>query len=194
MTILIPPDRRLPDKQMASLLDLAWVHGKIGLLSFGGGMSGLVYQEVVVKRRWMGEEEFFSGLAVCQVLPGVNVGNLAVYVGQNLRGAPGAAVALGGMLAGPFFIVIAIASIFDRISGIAWISAMLDGVAAAAVGLLIMISIKGAKQAARTVFGLPVLLLTAVGVAIFHWPIIPVVLVLTPISVALAWIGMRRDV
>ena len=190
----LPPDENSSDRESVSLVDLAWVHGKIGLLSFGGGVSGLVYQEVVLKRKWIDEKEFFSGLALCQVLPGVNIGNLAVYVGQSLRGTIGAIAALGGMLAGPFLIVIGISLVYEKISNIAWVAATLNGVAAAALGLLIMIAIKGARQAARTSFGLPILLMATVSIGILHWPLMPVILVLTPISVIFARFAGQRDV
>jgi len=51
----------------------------------------------------------FSGYSLAQVLPGVNSTNMAVYIGQHLRGAIGAAVALSALLTAPFFIVIAVA-------------------------------------------------------------------------------------
>src|SRR5215211_1599010 len=47
-----------------SLLGLFLVCLQIGLFSFGGGLSGWIYQEVVVRRRWMSEDEFLSGLAL----------------------------------------------------------------------------------------------------------------------------------
>jgi len=51
----------------------------------------------------------FSGYSLAQVLPRVNSTNMAVYIGQHLRGAIGAAVALSALLTAPFFIVIAVA-------------------------------------------------------------------------------------
>ena len=46
------------------LPSLFWVFCRIGAFSFGGGLSGWVYREVVLMRPWMTEEEFMSSLAV----------------------------------------------------------------------------------------------------------------------------------
>jgi chromate transporter len=81
------PDRPVP---LASLYGLFFV---VGLSSFGGGLTAWFHREVVLARQWMTDDEFFSGYSLAQVLPGVNSTNMAVYIGQHLRGAIGAAVA-----------------------------------------------------------------------------------------------------
>ena len=86
-----------------TLLSLFTVFLRIGLFSFGGGLSGWIFREVVTLRGWIDEDEFMSGLAVAQILPGANVANLSLYIGQKLFGITGAVVALVGLLSGPFF-------------------------------------------------------------------------------------------
>ena len=76
----------------------------IGLFSFGGGLLPWIQREIVTLRGWMKDEEFLPGVALAQILPGVNSTNLAVFVGQRLRGAPGSVVAVIGMLTGPFLV------------------------------------------------------------------------------------------
>ena len=76
--------------QPVSLLAIFLVFFKLGAFSFGGGMTGWVYREVVQQRSWIGETEFLSGLALSQIVPGANVANLTIYVGQRLRGTLGA--------------------------------------------------------------------------------------------------------
>src|ERR1700751_3640335 len=66
---------------------------RVGSTSLGGGLSGWMMQEFVRRRRWLTETEFFSGLAVAQVLPGVNVVNLSIWIGWRLFGPAGATVA-----------------------------------------------------------------------------------------------------
>ena len=98
-----------------SLLALYKLFFGVGLFSFGGGLTAWFHREVVLVRGWMTNDEFFSGYSLAQLLPGVNSTNMAVYIGQHVRGAAGSAVALAGLLSGPFFIVIAAA-----VSTIAW--------------------------------------------------------------------------
>ena len=178
-----------PPEQPVSLLRLFLVCFQIGLFSFGGGLTGWIYQEVVVRRRWMSEDDFLSGLALCQVMPGINVSNLVVYIGQRLRGLLGSCVALVGLLVGPFFVVIALVLGYERIVGIAWVHAAMDGVAAAAIGLLLFVGFKGARRAVQRLPAAVVMFAIIVTVGLLQWPLVPVVLVLAPVSVALAWSG-----
>ena len=136
-------ERRVP----ARLLALFGVCVQIGLLSFGGGLTGWVHREVVARRTWMTEQEFLSGVALGQILPGTNISNLMVYIGQRLHGALGAVVALSALLIGPFFAVIGLATIYGSIAGQPWIQRGMDGLAAAAVGLILLVAIRGARRA-----------------------------------------------
>jgi chromate transporter len=186
------PDRdeasaSLPPPGQVSLLELFLVCFRLGIFSFGGGLTGWIYQEVVVKRRWMEEQDFLSGLALAQVLPGINITNLLVYVGQRLRGAAGAFVAVGSLLLGPFFIVIGLVLVYQQIAGLTWLQAVMDGVAAAALGLLLFVGLKATQRFVRRPEAMFILIATIVAVGILQWPLIPVALVLGPISVALAW-------
>ncbi|MEJ1975379.1 MAG: chromate transporter [Acetobacteraceae bacterium] len=52
-------------------LQLFLVFTKIGLTSFGGGLSGWILRELVQTRGWLSEEDFLSGLALAQAYPGV---------------------------------------------------------------------------------------------------------------------------
>jgi chromate transporter len=167
-------------KAPVSLLSLFLVFFRIGLFSFGGGLAGWVYREVVTVRAWLTDEEFLSGLALAQVLPGVNVG-------QRLRGAPGAPVAVFGLLAPPFFVIIGLVVVYDRIAGVIWLQAAMDGAAAAAIGLLLLLALKGGRHASGTVAGFVAFVVTFLCVAILEWPLVPVTLGLAPLSVAAAW-------
>ncbi len=176
-----------------SLLSLFLMCLQIGLFSFGGGLSGWIYQEVVVRRRWMSEDEFLSGLALCQVMPGINVTNLIVYIGQRVRGVPGACAGLIGLIVGPFFVVIGLVVIYERIAGLVWLQAAFDGMAAAAIGLLLTVGFKGAQRVLRVPPAMLVIAAIVITVGFLQWPLVPVVLVLAPVSVAFAWSAVRRD-
>lgn len=162
---------------------------RIGLLSFGGGLSGWVFREVVVLRGWLTEDEFMSGLALSQILPGTNVTNLAVYVSQRMRGVGGSAAAFLGLLSGPFVAVIALASAYGAVSRWPYADVAMEGVAATAIGLLLIVALRGVRRAARSVAGTLALAATFVGVGLLHWPLLLVVAIVGPASVAAAWRG-----
>lgn len=159
----------------------------MGLFSFGGGMSAWTHREMVQIRGWMTDEEFFSGYGLGQILPGVNSTNLAVYIGQHLRGGPGALVALAGLLTGPFIVVLAAAVTYDQLKEIPGFQIAMQGVAAAAIGLIVRMVIAGARNAARGIVPVLVILGTFVGVAIFKLPLLLVAAIAAPISVYAAW-------
>ena len=152
----------------------------------------LIVGGVMLKRGWMSEPEFFTGLALCQVLPGVNVVNLAVHVGQRLRGVVGAAVCTVGILLAPFFIVIALATIYDQIKDIAWLHAFFEGVAVSAVGLMVSVALRSVRGTFRGIVPYVIALTLIVTVGVLRWPMIPLALTLGPLSVFAAWWIQRR--
>lgn len=74
---------------------------KLGFISFGGpaGQIAIMHQEVVEKRRWIGENQFLRALNFCMLLPGPEAQQLATYIGWRLHGT------LGGIVAGSFFVI-----------------------------------------------------------------------------------------
>jgi chromate transporter len=171
----------------ARLQDVYRVFFWIGLFSFGGGLTAWIHREVVLMRGWMTDDEFFSGYALAQVLPGVNSTNIAIYVGQHVRGARGATVALIGMLSAPFFVVIAAAITYHQLALIPGFSAAMAGIAAAAVGMLFRVALSSARGLHRKPHSVIALLASFVAVGLLQWPLFPVLAVIAPLSVAAAW-------
>jgi chromate transporter len=159
----------------------------IGMFSFGGGLTPWMYREVVEARGWMTREAFLSGLAASQILPGVNSTNLAIFIGQRLRGALGATTALVGMLTAPFAFVLAAAMTYDTLLSVPAVAVALVGVAAAATGMLLRMGITSARAGLRGISSAVVMVATFVLVGVLRWPVIPVLAVIVPLSVAAAW-------
>src|SRR5262249_28480894 len=112
------------------LSTIFWIFFQIGSLSFGGGLTAWLYPETVEKRRLMEGVDFMGAMTLAQVLPGINMTNMSVYVGARLRGMGGALAAMLGLTLVPFFAIIAIGSIYGWIREIAALHYFLDGVAA----------------------------------------------------------------
>ena len=170
-----------------SLFALYRVFFVLGLLSFGGGVSAWMHREVVQVRGWMSDSEFIAGFALAQILPGVNSANLAIYLGQHLRGAPGSAVALAGMLTGPVAVVILAAVLYHRLVELPGFAAAAAGVAAVAVGMLVRLGLTLARRVPRRITAYAVMLATFIAVGLLKWPLLWVVAVMAPISIAAAW-------
>jgi chromate transporter len=71
-------------------------------------------RELVERKRWLTREEFVELLSVAQVLPGPNIVNLSMMIGDRWFGVRGAMSALAGMLAMPLVIVLVLASLYSR--------------------------------------------------------------------------------
>ena len=173
--------------QRPTLLVFAWVIVRIGLTSFGGGISAWMMRVVVHERGWFTEAEFLTGLALSQVFPGINVVNLAIWLGYRLHGGAGAAAGVLGMVVPPGLLLIGIAAAFDDLSRYAWVHTALDGVTAAAIGLGASMGLRAARRAGTALLPAAVIAATFVAVGVLRLPLIPVVLVIAPLSIALAF-------
>ena len=172
--------------------ELFLVFSKIGLTSFGGGLSGWMLREFVQVRGWISEEEFLTGLALAQAFPGVNVVNLSIWVGYRLRGGRGALVSTLGMIVPAALLIVVIGAAFASLSGYPLTRLVLDGVGAAAIGLSLSMGVTAARRAARGVMPVAIMVAAFVAVGVLRWPLPLVVVVLSPVSVAFAYMSLPR--
>jgi chromate transporter len=172
-----------------ALLDLFVAFALVSLCGFGGVLAWS-RRMLVEQRGWMTADEFNEAYALCQFLPGPNVVNLSVVFGRRIRGVPGAAVALLGLLGPPFVIVTLIAAAYAQWGEIAALQRMLLGVAAAAVGLILGTCAKMALPLFKDRLGLAplVALATFVSIGVLRWPLYGALAVLVPLSIAIAWV------
>jgi chromate transporter len=178
---------KLPS-QPPSLLQILASFSLISLYGFGGVLAWS-RRMMVEERRWMTPAEFNDAYALCQFLPGPNIVNLSVVFGSRVRGAPGATMALAGLLGPPLVIVSLLGLAYARYGEVAAISQILSGVAAAAAGLLIATVVKMALPLLRTWRdpGLIVAFAAFAAIGPLGWPLPWVIAVLAPLSLALAW-------
>jgi chromate transporter len=158
---------------------------RIGLTSFGGGLSGWLYREFVQRHRWLSEEDFLSGLAICQTLPGINVSNMAIWIGYRMRGAIGAVASLIGIIVPAAILIVLIAVASSTLTQIPLVHAGLVGASAAAIGLSLSMGIAIARRIPRTILPLGIMAATFAAIGIFHLPLVWVVLVGGGLSILL---------
>jgi chromate transporter len=166
-----------------SLPQIFALFAQIGLTSFGGGLSAWIFQQVVVRRGWMREDEFLAGLTVAQVLPGPNVINIAIYVGQRLRGVAGGLTAVAALLLPPMIVAVLLLALIGNFTELRWLHGLLEGVAAGAVGLTLSMGIRAARHAAaKDRSALAVVAAVFIAVGLLRWPMIWVVLFAVPVA------------
>lgn len=133
------------------LPDLFFTFFKIGAFTFGGGwaMISIIEKEIVDKHHWLEREEFLDLLAVAQSLPGILAVNIAVAIGDKLKGMRGSIVAALGTIL-PSFTMILLIAVFltpDLIKNNETLSAIFKGIRPAVVALIIAPVISSGKAA-----------------------------------------------
>lgn len=181
----LQPNENTPDSP--SLWLLFWIFTRIALTSFGGGVSGWMMRDFVLKRAWLTRDEFLSGVALSQALPGLNVVNLAIWVGYRLRGGAGAFWSALGMVVPALLLILVLAQLYSTVQAISWVPVLMAGIAAAATGLSLEMGVHAAKRVMPDKVGL--LLMTMVFAAIYVWQInlIVVIVIAAPLSVWYAY-------
>jgi chromate transporter len=170
-----------------SLRELALAFNEVALASFGGGLSAWSREILVVRRRWMNEEEFLSAVTMCRILPGANQINLAVFVGARFRGLSGAVAAVVGLCALPVVIAIGLAFAYFRFHQVPELQSVLRGATAAAIAMTLSMAIKTGKKCLHG--PVPVLLFVSIFAAngILRWPLLSCLAVLAPLGILWAW-------
>ncbi|MEO8924944.1 MAG: chromate transporter [Caldimonas sp.] len=174
--------------------ELFHAFNRMALQGFGGVLA-VAQREIVERKGWLTREQFVETLALSQVLPGPNVVNLALILGDRFFGLRGAFSALAGMLAIPLVIVMVLTAAYAEFSHIAIVSGALRGMGAVAAGLIMATAFKLMGSLARSRLGLPLAttfaVLTVIMIAWLRWPLVWVIVGLGMISFALAWVRWR---
>jgi chromate transporter len=154
----------------ASLYDIFLEFLIIGATSFGGVVPYL-RAALVARRQWIDDKEFVEMLSISQSLPGLNATNMAVLVGEKLRGLKGSVAAILGICL-PGAVVMYLVGVFYRLHGDRdWATAALKGVAAAAVGLILYTVVNLSKKALSQKFDFVFMAATVLAVNRLHWSV-----------------------
>jgi chromate transporter len=162
------------------------IFSRIGLTSFGGGLSGWLLREFVQTRKWLTEEEFLNGLAISQALPGINVTNMAIWIGYRLRGNSGAIASFLGIIVLPGILMVLVGTLFASLRGFELTHVALDGAAAAAVGLSLSMGLTAARRVPRKAIPVAIMVATFIAIGVLHWPLVWTVVVSVCVSIVLA--------
>ena len=184
------PEPRHDHNRQAHPAPTFFIFSRIGLTSFGGGVSGWLLREFVQDRDWMSEEEFLNGLAISQALPGVNVKNMAIWIGYRLLGRWGAVAGFAGIIVPPGIVIVLLGVLFASLARFQLTHVALAGAAAAAIGLSLSMGITAVRRVPRRMVPMLVMAATFVAIGILHWPLVWVVLGAGSVSIAAASLGL----
>jgi chromate transporter len=180
---------QLPGQPSLASLFIGFV--SIGMMSFGGGLTAWIRREVVQRRGWLDDQQFLSGYALSQLVPGATNVNLAVFIGTQMRGAAGAVVCVCGLTALPVAIVLLAGVVYFHSPGSpggAWISGALGGMGAVAIGLNLGTGIRLAWHNVRGLIPIAIAAIVALAIGVFGFSLVHVLLVMLPVSLLAAWL------
>lgn len=184
-----PPLSR-PASHRELFLTFTW----LALQGFGGVLA-IAQRVLCEQKRWMTRAQFVEALALAQVLPGPNVVNVALMIGDRFSGTRGAFAALAGMLSVPLVLVLVLTAVYANYSEVPAVAGALRGMGAVSAGLIVGTALRLGDALRGNVMGVStcaaLLLATFVCVALLRWPLVWVLLVLGLGACAFAWRRLR---
>ena len=150
---------------MPIMLQLFFSMVKIGCFAFGGGYAiiALLEGEFIAKRNWIGHDEFMDVVAIAESTPGPIAINVATFVGYQLKGFPGAAVATVGICIPSFIIMYAVSSFYEQFMEIAIVAAAFKGIQIGVVYLIASAGLRILKKMKKTPMNILVFAVTCGG-------------------------------
>lgn len=179
-----------------SLPALFWAFSSLALQGFGGVLA-IAQRDLVERKRWLTREEFVEEWAVAQILPGPNVINLSLMLGDRYFGMRGALVALAGMLVFPLAAILLLAALFAGIADVPAAQGALRGMGAVAAGLITATGLRLVSALRSNAMGRwacsVTVVTTFVLIAFLRLPLAWVLLGLGGICCVWAWICLGRQ-
>ncbi len=155
-------------KKSSRLLDslkLYLIFLKLGTFSIGGGttMLTLLRDDLVVKRRYINDEELMEMTAISESTPGPIAVNLATYLGYKKAGVLGSLMATLGTITTPFVLMFIISLFLRNLLEYEVVKYAFMGIKAGVVFLILRVGftlIKGMKKdwLAITIFSVVMIL------------------------------------
>jgi chromate transporter len=184
MSLVADADEHRPSQATPSLGSMFHGFFLMGMCGFGGVLPW-ARRTIVEQRGWLTPAEFTDMLALCQFLPGPNITNMSIVLGARFRGPAGSVACLLGLMAAPVAIVLALGAIYARFANVPAVGGAFEGLAAAASGLILVMAIKIAAPLRGNLPGIGIAVIAFVAIALLRLPLLPVLLVLAPVSVVL---------
>jgi chromate transporter len=140
-----------------------------------GGISAVAQRTLCERRQWLSPSQFVEVLAMGNVLPGPNVCNMALIVGDRFFGWRGAFTALAGIMTVPVAIVLVLTVIYSQFAFEPAVAGALRGMGAVTSGLIIGAGLSLAHTLRGNAMRVPACIVigtvTFVAVALLHWPV-----------------------
>lgn len=170
---------------MRELWDLYFTFARIGLFTFGGGLTmlPLLEKEVVEKKQWVTNEELMDYYAIGQCTPGIIAVNTSTFIGHKLKGSVGGIFATLGMVTPSLIIITLIAAFLTGIADNTTVQSAFAAIRIAVSALILNTVVKMWKSNVKSKGSICLSLLALVISLVFD--ISPIIIVLLSIVLGL---------
>lgn len=190
-----PSPSPAPRPAPRSKTDLFFSFSLLALQGFGGVLA-VAQRELVERKRWLTAEEFVEDWAVAQILPGPNVVNLSLMLGDRYFGWRGALAGVAGMLSFPLILVLVLAAAFAGVADNPQAQGALRGMGAVAAGLIIAAGLRLVPALRSNVMGMgacvAMVAATFVSIALLRIPLAWVLLGIGGVGCGWAYVCLGK--
>src|SRR5512140_2796489 len=136
---------------MSPLAEVTALFLRMGFTAFGGPAAhiGIMHDEVVVKRKWLTDEEFLDLLGATNLIPGPNSTEMAIHLGHRRAGWPGLLIGGASFIVPAAVIVLGLAALYERVRSVPSAAGVLYGVKPVIIAVVVQ-AIWGLGRAALT--------------------------------------------
>ncbi|MDR2525418.1 MAG: chromate transporter [Oscillospiraceae bacterium] len=154
---------------MKVLLQLYWSFFKIGLMTFGGGLSMLpmLEREVIERRKWCTKDDMLEYYAIGQCTPGIIAVDVSAFIGYRLKKVLGAIVAPLGVISPGFALVLMMATVLQRFAEYPAVQSAFVGVRVAVCAMITVSVTRILRESIKNWLQLALALAAFAAVAMF---------------------------
>ena len=171
---------------------LYWTFTKMAVQAFGGVLP-IAERIIVIDKKWLSQKEFVEMLAVSQAIPGPNIINLSLMLGDRFQGWRGAFAASMGCLSIPVVLVSILTMLFQTVSEHEITKGALLGMGAVSIGLVTAMGIRLLKSQAEFKLGWLALIGTVLAVGIGGLSLPMTILLFGLPAIAIRLVQLRRS-
>lgn len=168
----VPPS---PSAQRRALREVGALFFQMGWIAFGGPAAhiALMRREVVIRRKWLTEQQFLDLLGASNLIPGPTSTELAIYLGYARAGHLGLVLAGALFILPAMFLVLALAWAYGRYGSTPQIGAILYGIKPVIIAVIVQAIYSLLPTAVKTLRLAMVVLLSAALYLLGINPLIP---------------------
>ena len=149
---------------------------RLGLTAFGGpAMVAHIRALSIDRHRWLDEEEFKNGLALCQSIPGATAMQMAAYVGLKTRGISGALSTYVGFGFPSFIIMLIFSCLYARFHNVSRLIPLFDGLQVIVIAIIFSAVFTFGRNVITNAKSIIIALLSAF---LFWWGISPFIVII----------------